>query len=391
MGDLQPPPYPLNQEEVYYLRQSRVTGWGPEGQKRLKESSVLVVGAGGLGCPALTYLAGAGIGRLGVADPDRVSLSNLPRQTLFTPGEVGKNKAQAAALVLQSRNPFITLEPYPYAVDSGNVKELVEGWDLILDGCDNFSTRFLLHDACRAAGKPLVTAALHQWEAQVQVFDFRNPGPGCLRCLYPEAPVDGCVGTCGETGVAGALAGAAGSLQALAAVQVILGLETLKRGESFLLDFRTWATSKLRWKPDPRCSCQNKATWDFLKDQPAPGWTLDWENLDPRIWPVAVDLRSVPSPDIRPLVEAKGLVYRSIPLNLWERALENPGPEENGSLPGGLEDTPALLVCGSGVSSRNLAARLANRWPGRFTSLAGGVEALGELTGGRSWGFDSSV
>ena len=378
MGDLQPPPRPftgpLNPEKTYYDRQSRVTGWGPEGQRILSKSSVLIVGAGGLGCPAALYLAGAGVGRLGIADPDRVSLSNLPRQTLFSPGDIGRNKAAAAAEFLKNHNPYIMVEALEERIGRDNLREHLAKWDLVVDGSDNFETRFLLHDGARAAGKPLVTASLHQWEGQIQVFDFRTSQPGCLRCLYPQAPEDGCVANCADIGVAGALAGILGSHQALAAVQLLLGLGGLRRGESLLYDFRDWSSHKLRWKPDPLCPCcGHPPSWDFLKAIPPAPREGIWENLSPEQWPVVADLR--PSEEIQPqewdFLQAAGFRVISLPLSSWLL--------EGINLPEGLPPGPILLVCRTGVRSHALQKEMEASWPGRFLSLAGGMEGLERL------------
>lgn len=258
MGDVSP--------RAYYDRQLRVPGWGMKGQETLAQSTVLVVGVGGLGCPVLAALARAGVGKLVFCDPDNVEMSNLPRQTLFTPADVGRPKVVAAAQVLAAANPWIALVPQAERVVAGNVRALVEDADLVIDGTDNFATKFLVHDACRSAGVPLVLASLYQWEAQVMVFPFRPGEPGCWRCLYSEAPEDGCVGVCADVGVAGALAGAAGNLQALAAIRLLMGLSGPEPCSQFILDAEEWVPRRLTWKPLAGCSCQQgPGDWEWLE------------------------------------------------------------------------------------------------------------------------------
>ena len=210
-------------EELHrYARHLSLGEVGPEGQLRLKEARVLVVGAGGLGSPAALYLAAAGVGTLGIVDGDRVELSNLQRQVLHTTAAVGRPKVASARERLEATNPHVRVVTHPFRLTAANAMEIVAEYDLVVDGSDNFPTRYLVNDACVLSGKPWVYGAILRWEGQVSLFGA--PGGPCYRCLFREPPPPGLVPGCAEAGVIGALPGAVGSLQALEAVKWILGL-----------------------------------------------------------------------------------------------------------------------------------------------------------------------
>ncbi|HYG27829.1 MAG TPA: ThiF family adenylyltransferase, partial [Caulobacteraceae bacterium] len=201
-------------EEVdRYARHLVLREIGGAGQQKLKVASVLVVGAGGLGAPAALYLAAAGIGRIGIVDPDTVALSNLQRQVIYAAADIGRAKADAAAERLSSLNPGVSIEPFRGRVAA----EHIGGFDLVLDGTDDFATRLVVSDACVAHGKPLVSGAIGRWSGQIGVF----AGKPCYRCLVAEVPPD--AETCEAVGVVGALAGVIGSMMALEAIKLITG------------------------------------------------------------------------------------------------------------------------------------------------------------------------
>ncbi len=193
-----------------------------EGQKRLKQGRVLCVGAGGLGSPLALYLAAAGVGTLGIVDFDRVDLSNLQRQVLYTTADVGARKLDVAVERLRRLNPAIEIVPHALRLSGSNAVDLIAGYDVVADGTDNYPTRYLINDACVLTGKPNVYAGIFRFEGQVSVFGAK-PGP-CYRCLYPEPPPPDLVPSCAEGGVLGVLPGILGSLQALEVLKLLLGI-----------------------------------------------------------------------------------------------------------------------------------------------------------------------
>lgn len=215
-------------EQHHYSRQLILPGFGSEKQARLKASKVLVVGAGGLGCPALLYLAGAGVGTLGIVDGDAVALSNLHRQVLYTIDDLGVNKAQAAAQRLSRLNPHIHCKAYTTALTPNNALELLSEYDIIVDGTDNFATRYLINDACVMLDTPFVYGSVLKYEGQFCVFNYQG-GP-TYRCLFPEPPAPGAVPSCAEIGVLGVLPGLVGTWQATAVIKMVTGLGEVHSG-----------------------------------------------------------------------------------------------------------------------------------------------------------------
>lgn len=230
-----------------YARHLVLREIGGPGQQRLKAARVLLVGMGGLGAPAALYLAAAGVGTLGLADADAVSLSNLQRQVLYQTDDVGRPKVEVAAERLRAINPHVAIETHAVWLDGSNAGDLVSRYDLILDGTDDFSTRFAVSDACVKHGKTLVSGALGRWTGQVGVFN----GQPCYRCLVPEVPPD--AETCALVGVVGALAGVVGSMMALEAVKAITGAGQSLAGRLLIYDALAAETRTVRIGPDPAC------------------------------------------------------------------------------------------------------------------------------------------
>ncbi|MDR1076629.1 MAG: molybdopterin-synthase adenylyltransferase MoeB [Xanthomonadaceae bacterium] len=238
-----------------YSRHFRLPGVGVEGQRRLQQASVLVVGAGGLGSPAALYLAASGIGRLRIVDDDRIDRSNLQRQVLHIDADVGRLKVESARTRLTALNPSLDIEARALRIDSSNVETLLEGIDVILDGSDNFPLRYLLNDACIKLRKPLVYGAIQRFQGQLSVFDagrHRGRAP-CYRCLFPQPPAPEFAPNCAEAGVFGVLPGIVGSMQAAESIKLILGIGEPLVGRLLQLDVLAMHFREVRLRPDPDC------------------------------------------------------------------------------------------------------------------------------------------
>jgi molybdopterin/thiamine biosynthesis adenylyltransferase len=239
-------------ELARYARHIVLHEIGGPGQQRLRAARVLVVGAGGLGSPALLYLAAAGVGALGIVDDDAVGLSNLQRQVIHGTDEVGRPKTESAARALGRLNPHVAVEPHPLRLDAASAARLVPAYDLVLDGSDNFATRYLVNAACVAAGRPLVSAAMSQWEGQLAVFDPARGGP-CYECLFPEPPAPELVPSCAQAGVIGALPGVMGAMMALEAVKLIAGAGRPLLGALLVYDALNAEVRRIRIAARPGC------------------------------------------------------------------------------------------------------------------------------------------
>ena len=230
-----------------YARHLVLSEVGGPGQQALKRARVLIVGAGGVGGPAALYLAAAGVGTLGLIDHDAVALSNLQRQILFDTADVGRPKVEAAAMRLEGLNPHVAVQTFAERLTAENALARIEDFDLVLDGTDDFETRFLVNAACVVAGRPLVSGALGRWSGQVAVF----AGRPCYRCLVPDMPPD--AETCARVGVVGALAGVVGSMAALEAIKVLTGAGQPLTGRLLLYDGLAGTARTVRIAPDPAC------------------------------------------------------------------------------------------------------------------------------------------
>lgn len=222
---------------------------GVEGQRRLSQSSVLIIGAGGLGSPAALYLAAAGVGRIGLIDNDAVELSNLQRQVIHATSDVGTPKVHSAKATLNAIDPNVKVEVYHERLNPTNILERFEGWDVIVDGTDNLPTRYLVDDACSLLGLPWVYGSVFRFEGQVSLFNFQS-GP-CYRNLFPEPPPASAVPSCAEAGVLGVLPGLIGVLQATEALKVLLGMPPSLSGTLLLYDAKTMDFDKLSFESDP--------------------------------------------------------------------------------------------------------------------------------------------
>jgi len=238
-----------------YARHIILDEVGEEGQEKLLGAKVLVVGAGGLGAPVLLYLAAAGVGTLGVVDDDAVDLTNLQRQIVHATDHVGMAKVESAKRTLRGLNPDVRVVPRKERVDAGNAMALIAGYDLVVDGSDNFRTRYLLNDACYFARVPLISAALLRFDGQLSTFKAYLEGDHpCYRCVFPEAPPAGLIPRCEEAGILGAVAGAIGSLQAVEALKELLGLGESLSGNLIVYDGLSATFRKLKLHRAPDCA-----------------------------------------------------------------------------------------------------------------------------------------
>lgn len=364
-----PPLVPLGpvldrSEVARYARHLLLPGFGAEAQRRLRRASVLVVGAGGLGAPVLGYLAAAGVGRIGIADPDVIEASNLQRQILHRADALGTPKVASAAAFVTGLNPDVEVVQYPVRVDETNAAELVGPHDLVIDGTDNFPTRYLLGDTCVRLGRPYVWASILRWDGQVSVF-WSDHGP-CLRCVFPAPPDPGLVPSCAEGGVLGVVCGSVGSAQAAEAIKIITGTGEPLVGRLAVFSASTGAWQQLPIARDPRCPACGDATASSAAQ--AQGGT----GLPPA-----------------PLIEPADLVSWLAARERGERDfvlvdVRGPGEREINQIPGavtedavvGLSPEVALVVhCKSGGRSARAAARWQAERSGAVHDLAGGIDA----------------
>ena len=333
----------LNEGEVeQYRRHLSLQDFGLESQIKLKNSSVLVIGAGGLGCPVLQYLVAAGVGKIGIVDNDVIESSNLQRQILFDHDDIGSPKAKVAAAKLTRLNPFIKIHPIIERLKKENAEFLFGGYDLIVDGTDNFSSRYLINDACILFEKPLIHGSIHLFEGMVSVFNFQG-GP-TYRCLFPEQPDSSSIPSCAEAGVLGVLPGIIGCMQAMEAIKVITGrgqplsgkilsYNSLSNGTRIINLQALPQSREIKELPDscePSCSdsspkiCKNKKiveiSEDELREMMAKKKDLqildvreDWERIQSRIdpslhQPLGTLVNSVPVSPLDCLIPEKEVV-----------------------------------------------------------------------------------
>lgn len=261
----------MNFSESQILRYSRqiiLKEFGGAGQEKLFRSKVLVVGAGGLGAPAALYLAAAGVGTIGLVDADRVDLSNLQRQIIhFTP-DLDQLKVESARAKLEALNPDIKVITYPIRIMADNIRELIQDYDFIIDGTDNFPTKFLVNDACVIAGKPFSHGGILRFDGQTMTY---VPGSACYRCIFPSLPPKGAVPSCSEAGILGAVAGMLGTIQAAEALRYLTGVGKLLTNRLLIMNARDMEFRTVDLQPDPECPvCGHNPTITELIDYEQP-------------------------------------------------------------------------------------------------------------------------
>lgn len=354
-------------ETTRYARQTILTEIGPQGQERLARARILVIGAGGLGCPALAYLAGAGVGTLGIVDFDRVDTGNLQRQILFTTADRGLAKVHAARERLSALNPDIRILAYETALRAANAEDLFAAYDIVIDGTDTLAAKALLGDAGVKTGKPLVHGAIQGFEGRVSVFGFAG-GP-CYRCLYPQPP-KAAILNCAQSGVIGALPGIVGSIQAMEAIKIAVGHPSFEplSGRLWMIDARTMETQTLkipRRADCPSCACEPHDI--LLRD----GLNACAAHTD------------IPDVDCTGPMPGDPLFIDVREREEWEQghiegALHWPLSalmQDAGAFTRTDPDRPAILYCRVGIRSRRAAALLAAAGHHKLYNLAGGYEA----------------
>jgi molybdopterin/thiamine biosynthesis adenylyltransferase/rhodanese-related sulfurtransferase len=340
-----------------YSRQELLKEIGPQGQAALARARVLVVGAGGLGSPVLQYLAGAGVGHLGIIDGDVLDPSNLHRQPLYALTDSGKPKVELARAALEAINPAVRVETLQARLHAGNALDLIAEYDLVIDCSDNFRTKYVINDAAVLAQRPAVFASVYQYEGQLQVYK-PAASHACLRCLWPDATQDGIVGNCAEAGVLGPVPGTFGTLQALLAIKILLGITGQLEGELLLLDFMNFSSLKLKAPRRPECLAPGCALITALQPDP--------EELEVALPSLLEAARDHDVIDIRTdeEVAAQPSGVRHLPM---AELLADPSQLQGVRAP--------LLLCASGKRSL-AAARELKRHGIHARSLAGGLQRL---------------
>ena len=351
-----------------YSRQMALKEVGTAGQEKLRRAAVLVVGCGGLGVPVMSYLAAAGVGRLGLVDSDRLEASNLHRQTLYSLADVGKPKVELAAARLHALNPDIEIHTHPIRIDAESAAAVIERYSLVIDCTDNFTAKFMLNDTCVRLGKPVIFSSVYQYEGQLQVVRPERGG-ACLRCVWPEATRDGLVGNCAEAGVLGPVPGTFGSLQALEALKLLLDLPGQLSDELLMLDLLSLSVTRVRTRRAIDCpdhARRRLAATSGASALPAEPGDIE-VSFDPLERALAAGFEVV---DVR---EPHELARLATPCS---NAHHLPIAE----LLHGHADLPPtgryLLVCASGKRSLAAALELRSRGYARVFSLRGGIAAL---------------
>ncbi|CAN5549666.1 molybdopterin-synthase adenylyltransferase MoeB [soil metagenome] len=371
----------LTREEVHrYARHLTLPEVGPAGQRRLKSSRVLLIGAGGLGSPLGLYLAAAGVGTLGMVDHDVVDTTNLQRQVLHGTGDVGRLKLDSARERLREINPHVHVEPYPVRLTSQNALEILRDYEVIVDGTDNFPTRYLVNDACVLLGKPNVYGSIFRFEGQNSVF-WAEQGP-CYRCLFAEPPPPGLVPSCAEGGVLGVLPGIVGSIQAMETIKLLLGIGDSLVGRLLIFDALRLRFREMRLRKDPACpvcgenptvrelidyerfcgiETQSQETTSMRPQVPEISATELKQRLDRGDKVTIIDVREPNEWEIGNL-EQYGA--RLIPMGELEERLEEIDPQEE-----------IVLQCRSGARSGRALEFMRGQGYDRLWNLKGGILA----------------
>lgn len=375
----------LTTEEVRrYSRHLIIPDVGMAGQKRLKNAKVLVIGAGGLGSPALLYLAAAGVGTIGIAEFDEVDESNLQRQVIHGQSDIGKSKAQSAKESLHEVNPLVEVVLHEQRLDNDNVMSVFEGYDLILDGTDNFATRYLVNDAAYFLKIPYVWGSIYRFDGQASVFaPSLDADAPCYRCLYPEPPPPGMVPSCAEGGVLGVLCASIGSIQVNEAIKLLTGIGEPLVGRLMIYDALEMSYRKLKVRKDPNCAlCGEHPTVTGLIDydtfcgavsneaaQAAAGSTISVAQLEEMLADRDAGGRDFTLIDVR---EPNEREINRIPGSVLVPKAEFLNGNALGELP---SDKPVVLYCKTGVRSAECLAIVKGAGYADAVHVGGGVAA----------------
>lgn len=368
-----PAPELTADEQVRYSRHLLMPEVTLEGQKRLKSARVLCVGAGGLGCPALLYLTAAGVGTIGLVDFDTVDLTNLQRQILHGTSDVGRKKTESARARLHELNPNVQLEVHDCKFSSANAQELVAQYDIVVDGSDNFATRYLSNDVCVWARKPNVYGSVFRFDGHSTVFAPHLEGP-CYRCLFPEPPEPGTVPNCAEAGVLGVLPGIIGMIQSIEAIKLILGVGEPLVGRLLSFDALKMKFRDFKLRRDPDCP--------VCGDTPTIFEPIDYEQF---CQPQAAEAATIPTLSVgelnQKMNEGNAMVILDVrePFEFEIARIEGARLIPLGQLPDRLHELEGeqeiVAVCKSGVRSAHAVQLLQRSGFTRSFNLAGGVDA----------------
>ncbi|HET8860929.1 HesA/MoeB/ThiF family protein [Marivirga sp.] len=345
-------------------RQIVLKGFGQKAQQKLQSSSVLVVGAGGLGCPALQYLAAAGVGRIGIIDGDLVSESNLNRQILFGESDTGLKKAEIAAKKLNAQYSDLKVDIYPEFLTTQNAIETIENYDIVLDGSDNFGTRYMLNDACQLLKKPLVLGAIYQYEGQLMVL-MEGEHQVNYRDLYPDPPAANEIPNCNESGVLGVLPGIIGTMQAAEVIMILSGLGSRLSGQVLFYDLRNYNSFKMNIEKQAVLSNKTpKSIQEFKQWE----YEINCHLVNEISWGKALTISKASNSiliDLREEEEApklSGHEYLKMPLSVINIECEEIASAEN-----------IILFCQSGARSSNFASKLTSNSGKNIYSIKGGI------------------
>lgn len=375
---VQPGPPLTAQELERYGRHLLLPDLGMEGQRRLKNARVLVVGAGGLGSPALLYLAAAGVGTIGIADADVVDTSNLQRQIVHGSADVGRLKTESAQETVSRVNPLVTVVRHDVVLDARNAMEVLAGYDVVLDGTDNFPTRYLLNDACVFSGIPCVWGSIYRFDGQASVWSPAMQGP-CYRCVFPEPPPPGMVPSCAEGGVLGVLCGVVGSVQAGEALKLITGIGDPLVGRLLAHDALRQSWDTLPVRPDPSCAlCGPAATVTELVDYQAfcgvpSGQRPPEEEISAAELRALLDTTDSGQGTDTVVVDVRSPAERAIASIPGAVAVEMSEFRSGAALSAVPQDRPVVLYCASGVRSAEATSILRAAGRADVRSLKGGI------------------